>query len=90
MIRIFQQEDAEITFIGPSSQVLAVMGDKLASKEMARKAGVNVIPGCEDIITSADMCVEAAATLGYPVMIKALSGGGGKGMRVAHTDQEAR
>lgn len=66
------------------------MGDKLASKEMAKRAGVNVIPGCKDIITSADMCVKAAVMLGYPVMIKALAGGGGKGMRVAHSDQEAR
>lgn len=66
------------------------MGDKLESKRTALAAGVNVIPGFDDIVTDADRCVEIARSIGYPVMIKASAGGGGKGMRIARNDQEVR
>lgn len=59
------------------------MGDKIASKECAEQSGVNVIPGDNRIIKDADECVEVARSVGYPVMVKASAGGGGKGMRIA-------
>ena len=81
-------EDEGIAFIGPGSQSIAAMGDKIASKKLATKAGVNTIPGVNEAIASAEKAVEIAKRIGYPVMIKASAGGGGKGLRVAYNDKE--
>ncbi|MDG3003558.1 acetyl-CoA carboxylase biotin carboxylase subunit [Paludisphaera mucosa] len=79
--------DAEgIVFIGPTADAIAAMGDKIASKRIAREAGVNVIPGVDEEIASPRRAVEIAREIGYPVMIKASAGGGGKGLRVARDD----
>jgi propionyl-CoA carboxylase alpha chain len=78
-----------IAFIGPKYQAIAAMGDKIASKKLALAAGVNTIPGWNDAIESPEKAVQIAKDIGYPVMIKASAGGGGKGLRVANNDQEA-
>ncbi|KAF7278053.1 hypothetical protein GWI33_008824 [Rhynchophorus ferrugineus] len=83
-------EAENITFIGPSADAISRMGDKLQSKRMAVAAGVNIIPGVDAIVTDVDDCVLVANHIGYPVMIKASAGGGGKGMRIARNDQETR
>ena len=83
-------EDAGITFIGPTADAIDAMGDKIASKKLALAAGVSTIPGYTDVIEDADHAVKIAQQIGYPVMIKASAGGGGKGLRVAHHDAEAR
>lgn len=75
-----------IAFIGPTADAIAAMGDKIASKRLARQAGVNVIPGFDGEIESARRAVEIAREVGYPVMIKASAGGGGKGLRIARDD----
>lgn len=82
-------EEAGIVFIGPKHAAIAAMGDKIASKKLAAEAGVNTIPGWNDAIESPERAVEIARDIGYPVMIKASAGGGGKGLRVAHDDHEA-
>jgi len=82
-------EDEGIAFIGPKAHSIAAMGDKIASKKLANEAKVNTIPGWNDAIESAERAVEIARGIGYPVMIKASAGGGGKGLRVAYDDQEA-
>ena len=82
-------EEEGIVFIGPKHYSIAAMGDKIASKKLAGAAGVNCIPGVNEAIESADKAVEIAKTIGYPVMIKASAGGGGKGLRVAFNDKEA-
>ena len=79
-----------IAFIGPDAHAIEAMGDKITSKKLAAKAGVSTVPGHMDIIKDADEAVEIARGIGYPVMIKASAGGGGKGMRLAWTDDEAR
>jgi propionyl-CoA carboxylase alpha chain len=79
-----------IVFIGPKAKSIEAMGDKIASKKLAAKAKVNTIPGYTDVIEGADQAVEIASGIGYPVMIKASAGGGGKGLRVAWNDAEAR
>ena len=76
-------EKAGIEFIGPSARAISQMGDKLKSKALAKKAGVNTIKGYEGVLESADHAVDLAESIGYPVMIKAAAGGGGKGMRIA-------
>ena len=76
-------EKAGITFIGPGTHAIKVMGDKITSKKFAKKAGVNIIPGCNDVIKDTAHARKVADAIGYPVMIKASAGGGGKGMRVA-------
>ena len=78
-----------IVFIGPKHAAIAAMGDKIQSKKLAAKAGVHTIPGHNDAIESASAAVEIARSIGYPVMIKASAGGGGKGLRVAHDDVQA-
>ncbi len=78
-----------IVFIGPKHASIAAMGDKIASKKLAAEAGVNTIPGHNAAIDTAEHAVEIARDIGYPVMIKASAGGGGKGLRVAHDDTEA-
>ena len=82
-------EDEGIAFIGPKAHSIAAMGDKIASKKLALEAKVNTIPGWNDAIESAERAVEIARDIGYPVMIKASAGGGGKGLRVAANDKEA-
>uniref|UniRef100_A0A914XHC1 Propionyl-CoA carboxylase alpha chain, mitochondrial n=1 Tax=Plectus sambesii TaxID=2011161 RepID=A0A914XHC1_9BILA len=82
--------DAGATFIGPNSKAIKDMGDKIHSKQVASHAKVNMIPGYDGEIKDEDMCAKISADIGYPVMIKASAGGGGKGMRVAWNDKEAR
>ncbi len=81
---------AKITFIGPDPHAVHAMGDKIESKKLAKEAGVSMVPGFLDVIKDAEHCVKVAREVGYPVMIKASAGGGGKGMRIAHDDAEAR
>jgi propionyl-CoA carboxylase alpha chain len=83
-------EKAGIVFIGPGVHAINSMGDKITSKLLAQKAGVSTIPGYTDVIRDADHAVEIARGIGYPVMLKASAGGGGKGMRVVHSDAECR
>ena len=82
-------EEEGIIFIGPKHYSIAAMGDKIESKKLAGAAGVNCIPGVNDAIDGAERAVEIAKGIGYPVMIKASAGGGGKGLRVAYNDKEA-
>ncbi len=81
---------AGIAFIGPDATAIAAMGDKIESKRLARQAGVNTVPGYLGVIADANEAVRIAAEIGYPVMIKASAGGGGKGMRLARGDAEVR
>ncbi len=82
--------DNNITFIGPGQHAIECMGDKITSKKLAIEAGVNTVPGHTDIITDTNHAVTIASGIGYPVMLKASAGGGGKGMRVAYNDDECR
>ena len=82
-------EEEGIVFIGPKHQSIAAMGDKIASKKLALEAQVNTIPGFNEAIEKAEDAVKIAQGIGYPVMIKASAGGGGKGLRVAFNDKEA-
>ncbi len=82
-------EEVGLVFIGPKHYSIAAMGDKIESKKLAGAAGVNCIPGVNDAIETAEKAVEIAQSIGYPVMIKASAGGGGKGLRVAFNDKEA-
>ncbi len=82
-------EEEGIAFIGPKHYSIAAMGDKIESKKLAGAAGVNCIPGVNDAIDTPERAVEIAKGIGYPVMIKASAGGGGKGLRVAFNDKEA-
>ncbi len=78
----------KIIFIGPPFEAIRDMGDKIESKKIARKAGVNCIPGNDEVILNEKMAIKIANEVGYPVMIKASSGGGGKGMRIAFNDKD--
>src|SRR5438477_664246 len=80
---------AGIVFIGPNARAIAAMGDKIESKKAAAKAKVSTVPGHLGEIGDARQAVKIAAEIGYPVMIKASAGGGGKGMRIAYTAKEA-
>jgi propionyl-CoA carboxylase alpha chain len=82
-------EEEGIAFIGPKHYSIAAMGDKIASKKLANEAKVNTIPGYNEAIETAEQAVKIAKDIGYPVMIKASAGGGGKGLRVAFDDKEA-
>jgi len=79
-----------VAFIGPPPVAIEAMGDKITSKKIAANAGVSTVPGHMGLIADADEAVKIAASVGYPVMIKASAGGGGKGMRIAWNDAEAR
>ncbi len=79
-----------IVFIGPKARSIEAMGDKIASKKLAAKAKVSTIPGYTEVIANADQAAAIAGEIGYPVMIKASAGGGGKGLRVAWNEAEAR
>jgi len=83
-------EAAGVTFIGPGIHAINSMGDKITSKELAKDAGVNTIPGFADVLEGADHAVKIANKIGYPVMLKASAGGGGKGMRVVWNDEDCR
>ncbi|KAJ2588355.1 hypothetical protein IWW49_003029 [Coemansia sp. RSA 1797] len=83
-------DEAGVAFIGPKEYAMAAMGDKIQSKIIAKKAGVNTIPGYDGVVRDAEHAVEIAADIGYPVMLKASAGGGGKGMRIARTAHEVR
>ena len=80
----------KITFIGPNPHAIVSMGDKITSKKLAQDAGVSCVPGHMGLIEDADEAVKISRKVGYPVMIKASAGGGGKGMRIAYNDEEAR
>lgn len=82
-------EKEGIVFIGPGTQAMHAMGDKIESKKIAKAAGVNIIPGFLGETESLDHALKIAHEIGYPVMIKASGGGGGKGMRIAWNDEEA-
>ncbi len=81
-------QDAGITFIGPNVKAIEVMGDKIQSKKFAAEAGVNTVPGVMAVIEDPDEAGRIAADIGFPVIIKASAGGGGKGMRVCHSAEE--
>ncbi len=83
-------EKAGIAFIGPGQHAITSMGDKITSKKLAAEAGVNTVPGYTGVIDGPDHAVEIAKDIGYPVMLKASAGGGGKGMRVVWNDAECR
>ena len=83
-------KDAGIAFIGPPVGAIAAMGDKIESKKLAKQAGVNVVPGFLGEIADTDEAVKIAGEIGYPVMMKASAGGGGKGMRLAWSEQDVR
>jgi propionyl-CoA carboxylase alpha chain len=80
--------EAGIAFIGPTPEAIAAMGDKIESKKLAAAAGVSTVPGYLGIIADAEEAAGVARDIGYPVMIKASAGGGGKGMRIAHNNAE--
>ena len=82
--------DAGIAFVGPPPNAIAAMGDKIESKKLAKEAGVNVVPGYLGEIADTDEAVRIASDIGYPVMMKASAGGGGKGMRLAWSEQDVR
>ena len=83
-------DKAGVAFIGPPVGAIEAMGDKITSKKIAAEAGVSTVPGYMGLIADADEAVKISREIGYPVMIKASAGGGGKGMRIAWSDQEAR
>ncbi len=82
--------EAGVRFIGPSPQAMRSLGDKIAAKRLAREARVNTVPGCTDVVRDANHAVGIAREIGYPVMLKASAGGGGKGMRIARDDDHCR
>lgn len=88
----FAQELAAqgITFIGPNTHAIEAMGDKITSKKVAAEAGVSTVPGYLGILENADEAIKISGEIGYPVMIKASAGGGGKGMRIAYSSDEVR
>ncbi|MEO9650698.1 MAG: acetyl/propionyl/methylcrotonyl-CoA carboxylase subunit alpha [Roseobacter sp.] len=83
-------DSAGVAFVGPPVGAIEKMGDKITSKKIAQEAGVSTVPGYMGLIENADEAVKISNEVGYPVMIKASAGGGGKGMRIAWNDQEAR
>eukprot|EP00842_Homolaphlyctis_polyrhiza_P003497 jgi/Hompol1/4148/HPOL_003495-RA len=83
-------DDAGVTFIGPNEKAMAAMGDKIQSKIIAKEAKVSTIPGFNGVVEDAEHAVRIAKEIGYPVMVKASAGGGGKGMRIAWNDNETR
>ncbi len=90
-MKFAQALEAEgVTFVGPPSTAIEAMGDKITSKKIAAEAGVSTVPGYMGLIADAEEAVKISREVGYPVMIKASAGGGGKGMRIAWNDEEAR
>jgi len=82
--------DCGITFIGPPVEAMQLLGDKVQARKLARKAKVRIVPGSEGLIESESQALKLANKLGYPVMVKAASGGGGRGMRIVHNDISLR
>ncbi|MEL6857591.1 MAG: acetyl/propionyl/methylcrotonyl-CoA carboxylase subunit alpha [Pseudomonadota bacterium] len=82
-------EKEKITFIGPNPHAIEAMGDKISSKKLAAEAGVSTVPGHMGLIDDTKEAVKISQEIGYPVMIKASAGGGGKGIRIAHNDKDA-
>jgi acetyl-CoA carboxylase biotin carboxylase subunit len=83
-------EEHGFTFIGPKSDHIRLMGDKVRAKEGARELGIPTLPGSAEPVRDAEAAVAAARSIGYPVLLKAVSGGGGRGMKLAHDDDELR
>ena len=83
-------DKAGIVFIGPPPKAIRAMGDKIESKKLAQKAGVNIVPGHLDDIATTEEAVKIAKGIGFPVMMKASAGGGGKGMRLAYNEKDVR
>ena len=83
-------DEAGIVFIGPPANAIAAMGDKIESKKLAKEAGVNVVPGYVGVIEDTEHAVRISNEIGYPVMMKASAGGGGKGMRLAYSEKDVR
>ncbi|MGB1069642.1 MAG: acetyl-CoA carboxylase biotin carboxylase subunit, partial [Henriciella sp.] len=81
-------EDENIAFIGPNANAIEAMGDKISSKKLAAEAGVSTVPGHMGLITDTAEAIQVSRDIGYPVMIKASAGGGGKGIRIAYNDQD--
>ncbi len=81
---------AGIVFIGPKTRAIEAMGDKITSKKLADEAGVNTIPGFTSVLRDSEHAVKISNEIGYPVMLKATAGGGGKGMRIARNNEECR
>jgi acetyl-CoA carboxylase biotin carboxylase subunit len=81
-------KDAGLTFIGPTVENILAMGDKLASRDLMKKAGVPIVPGTDGSVADAETASKEAARIGYPVILKASAGGGGKGIRVVHDPKE--
>jgi propionyl-CoA carboxylase alpha chain len=79
-----QVTQAGLVFVGPSAEAIALLGDKLAAKELARRAGMPVIEGHPEPVSDVDVALKAAEEIGYPVLLKPAGGGGGKGMRIVH------
>jgi acetyl-CoA carboxylase biotin carboxylase subunit len=79
-------ESCKIKFIGPTPENMRLMGDKMAAKDTMKKAGVPITPGSETVLETKENALAAAKKIGYPVIIKASAGGGGKGMRICHND----
>jgi propionyl-CoA carboxylase alpha chain len=85
-----QLEEAGIVFIGPSRDAMGRLGDKIAAKRLAQTAGVNTVPGFVGELADAEHAVDVARQLGYPILLKASAGGGGRGMRIARDDADCR
>jgi propionyl-CoA carboxylase alpha chain len=85
---VVELERKGITFVGPNSKAIEGMGDKITSKITAQKAGVNVVPGSKDVVRDVAHAIELANNVGYPVMLKASAGGGGKGIRIVYKDED--
>ena len=83
-------EKADLIFIGPGAEAIKLMGDKITSKSLAVKAGVSVVSGTDGAVSDIEVAAKAAEKIGYPVMIKASAGGGGKGMRIAENAKDLR
>jgi acetyl-CoA carboxylase, biotin carboxylase subunit len=81
-------EEHSITFIGPTSEHIRIMGDKIAAKETAKKLGIPVVPGSDGAITNELQAMKVAKSMGFPVLVKAAAGGGGRGMKVARSAEE--
>jgi acetyl/propionyl-CoA carboxylase alpha subunit len=80
--------DRDVVFIGPNSEAIKVMGDKATSKALAKKVGVPVVPGTSEAVPTVEEAIKVADEIGYPVLLKAVAGGGGRGMRICHDRNE--
>lgn len=85
-----QCRDSKIEFIGPTAETMRLVGDKAAAKKLAKKVKVPIVPGSNGVVDDDDRAVELARKIGYPVMVKAVAGGGGRGIRVAHNEASLR